>query len=238
MTPNKETSGSPPLTAKQVPKQQAKKTALTPKKIRFLLLGILGLIAILFLATAVMGLNKLTLRSQSLVDTKLKNKTVEAQLTSLEGAKKQIDKYAFFNDIAKTVIPDDKDQAQAVLDIFQQANRVGINIESITFPASTLGVSSSLATDSSSAKAAISQAKPVQGISGLYSLELTVTPETGKTVPPDKLVTYAKFIDFLSGIEHDRRTAQITKITADPEGAADKSFTFTLVINIFIRPDK
>ncbi|HSX17849.1 MAG TPA: hypothetical protein VLE51_00630 [Candidatus Saccharimonadales bacterium] len=218
--------------------QSTKILDITPKKLRFVLLSLLGLVIIIFLATASLGLGILSNKSKQLVDVKLQSRTVDAQLTSLELAKKQVDKYAYFDSVAKTVLPTDKDQAQAVLDIQQQANQSGIAIGSITFPASNLGATSSttLATGSGSTSAAISQAKPVQGISGLYSLELTISPQTGPGVPASQTVTYPKLLDFLNRIEKDRRTAQITEVHIEPQ--ADQTLTVSLGINIFIRPAK
>jgi hypothetical protein len=213
----------------------------TAKQLRLILLGLLGLVVIVFLVTAIAGLNALSSKSQKLVDVKLKNKTVDAQLTSLEQAKKQVEKYSYFNDIAKTVLPVDKDQAQAVLDIFQLADQSGIAIASVTFPASTLGVGSSSAPATGSTSAAISQAKPVQGIKGLYSLELTVAPQSGPSVPAGKVVTYPKFLDFLRRIERDRRTAQITQVNIQPQGSdagPSQNLNFSLTVNIFMRPAK
>ncbi len=212
---------------------------LSPKQLRLALIGLLALVALTFLITAIGGLKILSSKSQQMVDAKLQNKIVDTQLTNLEQAKKQVQKYAYFNDVAKTVIPNDKDQAQAVLDIFQLASRSGIAIASITFPTSTLGGSSTPTSATGSAVSAISQAKPVSGISGLYSLELTITPQTGANVPASQITTYPKFLDFLRSIERDRRTAQITQINIQPqtnESRVSDAISFSLVINIFMRP--
>lgn len=199
----------------------------SPKGLRLVLLGLLGLTAVVFTAVTVIGLGLLSDKSQQMVGAKLRAKTAEVQLTNLPQAKKQVEQYAFFNDVAKSVIPTDKDQARAVLEINQIANAAGIAIGSIAFPTSNLSGSS-----------AITQAKPVAGIDGLYSLELTVVPLTGAQAPADKVATYSKVLDFLSRIERNRRTAQITQISLQPQAAGDTNtpINFNLVINIFIRP--
>lgn len=230
-----------PIHPKAAPARGVGGIKITPKLTRLILLGLLGILVIIFLVIASAGLGKLSQKSQQLVSAKLKSRTVDNQLTSLQLAKKQIDKYAYFNDVAKTVIPNDKDQAQAVLDISQQAAQAGISIASITFPASTLGGSSKAvsATGSSSTSTAISQAVPVTGIKGLYSLELTIIPLTGPTVPANQVVTYPKFLDFLNRIEHDRRTAQITQVGIQPvstNSGPTGEINFSLTVNIFIRP--
>lgn len=216
------------------------KLTLTAKQLRLVLFGVLALSVVVFFATVVFGLKSLSAKSQGLVDLKLKNKTLDAQLISLEVAKKQVEQYSYFNGVAKTVVPSDKDQAKAVLTIFQLADQAGIKIASITFPTSNLGgAAGSTSAAGSSAATAISQAKPVEGIKGLYSLQLTIVPETGPAVPADKAATYPKFLSFLKSIERDRRTAQITQVAVQPvteQGAPSQAISFSLVVNIFIKP--
>lgn len=211
------------------------------RQLRFLLLGFLGVGVIVFIATAVLGLNVLSRKSSELVELKLESKTLDAQLASLAVAKKQVEQYSYFNDVAKTVLPADKDQAKAVLTIFKFAAKSGIALASITFPTSNLGIGAGSASATGSSSAAISQAKRVEGINNLYSLQLTITPEAGQTVPEEKVVTYPKFLDFLKRIERDRRTAQITQVVIQPvidNSGPTKAIDFTLVINIFLRPAK
>lgn len=212
---------------------------------RLIMLGSLAALGLIFIVVTFIGLSLLATKSQRLVELKQDNKVADAQLSSLAASKKQVEQYSYFNDIAKTVLPSDKDQAQAVIDIFSLADQAGISIASITFPASSLGAAKPSTSESSSdatqasAKSAISQAKPVEGISGLYGLELTISPASGTSVPENKKVTYLKFLDFLSRIENNRRTAQITKVSIQPESSEtgiSQFINFTLTINIFIKP--
>jgi len=192
-----------------------------------------------FIAAAFIGLSFLSSKSQALVDLKLQSRTADDQLSSLATAKKQLQKYSYFNNVAATVIPNDKDQAQAVLDIFQMANDSGIALQNIEFPSSSLGAKSGTASPASPTGGSnLSQAKRVTGIAGLYSLQLTITPQTpqqGAQVSSSSATTYPKFLDFLSRIERDRRTAQITQVNIEPQ-AGGPYLNFTLVINIFIKP--
>jgi hypothetical protein len=168
---------------------------------------------------------------------------------NLSKAKKDVDKYKYFNQVAVTVIPNDKNQAQAVSDIFQIASQSGLLLENVTFPSSTLGLKLAIpptststtpqSTVSSDKQKLLSQAKPVAGIAGLYSIELTITPQTGSAVPNNLQVTYPKLLDFLNRIERNRRTAQITQVSIQPLGnttSPSQFINFTLSINIFIKP--
>lgn len=221
------------------------------QRFRYVLLAALGLCVIVFMMLCVMGLSMLRSESDKMVQLKLENRTADAQLANLNVSKKEIEKYSYFKSVAATVIPNDKDQAKAVLDIFQLADQAGISIQSITFPSSNLGLRSVTPTTSSSSSTSpsasavasdsssklISQARPVTGIPGLYSIQLTITPETGPQVPAAKQVSYSKVLDFLRRIENNRRTAQITQINIQPVGSAgSKEINFSLTVNIFIKP--
>ncbi|MDB5160824.1 MAG: hypothetical protein JWO96_204 [Candidatus Saccharibacteria bacterium] len=217
------------------------------KQFRLVLIGLMGVSVVVFIGLYFMGTSALSAQSRKMVDLKLKNKTADTQLANLEVSKKEIAKYSYFKSVAKTVIPNDKDQAQAVLDILQIADQTGISLQSVSFPSSNLGIGSTApasgsassggaASPSTPTSPAISQAQPVSGIPGLYSIQLTITPATGTQVPADKQVTYPKVLDFLRRIESNRRTAQVTQVNIQPLAGANSPINFSLTINIFIKP--
>lgn len=199
---------------------------------------LLGLCILLFFATLVFGLSLLTKKSKTLTKLRLDNSITRAQLDSLTQAKAEVDKYGYYQSIAKAVIPNDKDQAQAVVDIFAIADSSGLSLQNLSFPNSTLGVSGTGGTTSSAvpeSKSVLSQAKPVPGINGLYSIEVVLTPENTTQTPDNKKPTYAKMLDFLERIENNQRTAQITALNIEPIDGSDK-VNFSLTLNIFIKP--
>jgi len=49
-------------------------------------------------------------------------------------------------------------------------------------------------------------------------------------------VQYASFINFLSALEHNRRTAQISAITLQPSTNNPNLLAFTLTLNEYIKP--
>ncbi len=216
---------------------------LDSKKLSLALVGGLVLSVIAFFVITLHGLSILNNKSRSLVDLKAQSQSQYNELINLVQAKKEVQKYGYFKNIAKTVIPDEKNQAQAILEINQMAALSGMSIQSITFPISTLGGSSAAAsavvqkdaTSTSSTSSALSQAKAVPGIAGLYSLQLTINFASAKDAPPDQQVTYSKMLDFLKRIENNRHTAQITQVSIQP-ASAGQALTFALVINTFIKP--
>src|ERR1035437_3882602 len=144
------------------------------KQLRLILLGLLGLATIVFIAVAFWGLSMLSSKSQKMVDLKLQGSAAQNQLTSLGLAKKEIKQYGYFKTVAKDVIPNDKNQATAVLQLNQFANAAGFGLQAITFPTSTLGITSAAGTtagtghaQTASPSALLNPAKPVTGIAWL-----------------------------------------------------------------------
>lgn len=180
-------------------------------------------------------------QSDKLVDIRAKGQVAEQQKVSLSQAKKDIEKYSELDKIARTVVPQDKDQAKTVREINQIAAREGISLQQITFASSNLGQAQATKPTTSSSDSEegssqtktpqappISQVKPVEGISGVYSLEIII--DSG-----DSPVSYYRFLRFLEGLESNRRTAHVSEITVSPsEGGSD--VTFTLKLNAYLKP--
>jgi hypothetical protein len=206
---------------------------MSTKKVFYLMIGLVVLTVGVGLATLVMGNVMLQSKAKKLTSLKLDNKVLDEQQTALVQANQDIQKYADLENIAKAVVPKDKDQARAVREIVQIAGQSGITLKTVSFPASNLGTAKSASPESASKSSAVSQAKPAEGIPGVLSLEMTITPETTK-----KNITYNQFLDFLSRLETNRRTAQVTSIKIDPVTTDSKNpyVTFALTINIFIKP--
>ncbi|HSX45006.1 MAG TPA: hypothetical protein VLF39_02770 [Candidatus Saccharimonadales bacterium] len=206
------------------------------KRVYYILVGTLVLLGFGATASVILGNNWLENQTKNLVKLKLDNKILDDQQTALVRANSDITKYADLEKIAKTIVPQDKDQARVVREIVNIANGDGIPIQSISFPSSTLGQSVSSSSSSSSTSSTIpkssglSQLKAVTGTTGLYELEITVQSDTNKPV------TYPQLINFLSQLEQNRRTAQVNGITVTPNTVNRKLITFSLDINVFIKP--
>lgn len=167
-------------------------------------------------------------QSRTLVELKAENQSLAEQQVQLNKDKKIVAKYTELNTIAQTVVPQDKDQAKAVREIVNLAAQSGISkLSSIAFPPSTLG---GAAGSTKKAKPQFTQITPVKGISGVYNMELTVTQSDADTVP------YSSFINFLAKLEQNRRTAQVSSISVQPDQEAPDRVSFTLVINEYIKP--
>lgn len=179
-------------------------------------------------------------QSSKLTDLKLQNAVIESQQTALSKAKKDITTYAALNETAKQIVPQDKDQARAVREIVSIAEQSGVSIAGITFPASNLGQAAPKAAADDTAKTdgtaatpdapPLSQVKPVDGIKGVYQLDISVN--TTLTKP----VSYTQLLDFLGRLEQNRRTAQITNLSIQPNALNRNLLTFSVQLTIYIKP--
>ena len=195
------------------------------KKLYYILVGVLLLLAIAILLSAREANLLLGNQSKSLVALKVKSQETADQKAQLTKDKKDISAYSDLNNIAKSVVPQDKDQAEAVREIVNLAAQSGISeLSSITFPPSTLGGSTAGTPNN------LIQVTKVAGIAGVYSLQITVSQADPNYVP------YSNFITFLSKLEQNRRTAEVNSITVQPDDKSPNLVTFTLVINEFIKP--
>lgn len=182
--------------------------------------------------------NLLAKKADHLTDLKARSKALEEQKFALVKAKADIEKYSELEKITKAIVPEDKSQAEAVREIVKIASENGVSIASITFPASTLGAGpvaqAPAATPSPSAggasKKSLSQLQAVKNIPGVYQLEIVVNGDTNRPVP------YDKFINFLEALENNRRTAQVSTITLQPDPNNRNNLTFNLTLNGYIKP--
>jgi len=218
---------------------------MTSKRLHLVLIGAICLLMVGLVGGAY-GVNSLlTTRSNKLVGLKAQSGALDEEQLSLNKAKEEIKKYAQLEQIAKSVVPEDKDQAEAIREIVNIASNNGVSLASVTFPASTLGGNKTLATTPGAAatstpssaspagtagSGALSQLTPVKNIPGVYSLPITVTSDASKPVP------YSQFVNFLSDLEHNRRTAQVTSISLQPSKDNTSTLSFTLQLSEYIKP--
>lgn len=208
------------------------------KRVFYCMIALVVILSGGVIAAAYESSQLLAAKSKKLTDLKLQNKVLDSEQISLTKAKKDIAKYQPLADIAKTIVPQDKDQAESVREINNLAAQSGFSISTITLPTSNLGLivpsNSSTSTGTSSAapapKTALSQLTPVKGQTGLYVLPITVTQDPASPVP------YAEFIDFLNRLEQNRRTAQVSNITLQPNQQSHNMISFNLTLNEYIKP--
>lgn len=195
------------------------------KQLYYILFGSCCLAALALVGAAYEANSVLAGQASKLSQLRARSVTLSAQQSALIQDKKDIAKYSELNTIAESVVPQDKDQAGAVRQIVNIAAANNIKLSSITFSASTLGQ-----TTSGVSAPSLTQLSPVKGIPGVYNLQITITQNSTASVP------YNSFLSFLSGLEQNRRTAEVTSITVTPDSKQPNNVSFTLVVNEFIKP--
>jgi hypothetical protein len=211
------------------------------RRLHIVLLGLLGLMVVGLIGGAY-GVNSLlTKESDKLSTLKAKSLALSQEEIGLKKAKQDIAKYAELEKITRSVVPEDKNQAEAVRELVNIAAANGISLESVTFPASTLGTTPSGAVAAPASPAApapsagastksLSQLVPVKNISGVYQLVINVNSD------PAQPIAYNKLISFLAQLEHNRRTSQVSSIALEPDSNNPKLLIFKLTLTEYIKP--
>lgn len=216
---------------------------MSSKRLFFILTGVFALL-IIGMGCGAYEINSiLGVQSTKLVSLKAKSQALTEEQMTLVKAKKEIAKYSSLNQITQAIVPQDKDQAEAVREIVNIAQANGVYLGSITFPASTLGGSAlhpvAAATTSGSATATVnpnsstvklSQLQAVKNIPGVYELPITVSSDPNNPVP------YERLVSFMAGLEHNRRTSQISTISLTPDTKNPDNLNFNIVIVDYIKP--
>lgn len=216
---------------------------MSSKRTFYVMIGLILLFMLGSVASAYEINGMLGNQSRTLVDAKAKLAALQQEQVELRQAKKDIATYNDLYQISKVVVPENKDQVEAVRQIVNIAGSSGVSIKDITFPASTLGgnkivgqagagsVSPAGASALGSGNAAtLSQLQKVPNIPGVYVLQLTVDGVTNSSAN-----SYPELINFLAGLERNRLTALVSDIVITPP-TSEGQFQFTLTLNIYIKP--
>lgn len=202
---------------------------MSPKRTFLVMIGVLAVSSALFVGVAYFGSQLITREGSSLTDLKLEAAVLKKQSDALQRAKRDIKDYEELEAIAKTIVPQDKDQAQTVLELVTLAKASGIDITSVQFPASQLG-SASRNSKKKSSDPKLTQLTALSSPKGVYSMRIDL--ETNKDVP----VSYNQLLDFLRRLENNRRTAQVTNISITPDEANRNIVSFTLALTSYVKP--
>lgn len=197
---------------------------LNAKRLYFVLCGLIILALIALGGSAYVASGVLQKKSKDVRAARLKTLALEQKQTKLTKAKADIERYRELAQIAKSIVPQDKDQARTVREISNLAAANGIKLGSITFPSSTLGSETTV-------KGSIdSQLKAVKNIPGTYVMNISVRSDT-KASPK-----FTDFIDFLEALEQNRRTALVAGITLTPDSKNPNILQFSLTLDEYIKP--
>ena len=213
------------------------------KRAYLLMLALVGILVITIFGGAYEAKAVLAKKSDQLVVLKANLQGYQMQQTGLTQAKKQIATYNDLYHIAKAVVPENKNQAETVRQIVKLAADNSIVLGSISFPSSTLGTgpsgSGAVATKPTLGAPVksvtignpdLSQLTPISGSPGVYVLQITVASDSSQPA------SYSQLIDFLSDLEHNRLTSEVTSVNIVPDTTLVNHFSFTLSLNSYIKP--
>ena len=208
------------------------------KKLYFILLGAVILLAGGLIGGAYGANILLQGQADKLAEARSNIAALQKQQSQLAKAKADVKKYQSIGTTARSIVPQDKNQAETVRELVKIANQNGIKLANISFPSSTLGaiLAPTAATTPAPisvppvSKTNLSQLLPVKTISGLYTLQIIVQSDPTAAIP------YDNFIAFLDGLEHNRRTALVSGITLQPDSKDPKKVSFTLNLDEYVKP--
>lgn len=200
------------------------------KRVFFAMVGAVILLIALCGAGTYFANRLLKAEGDRVFEHKLEKAVLDKQSAALTQAKKDIAEYEGLEKIAKSIVPQEKDQARTVLEIVKLANESGISISSITFPESLLGEVKKGGKTSGNTDPNTTQLTPVTDIKGLFVMEINVQSDQ------EKPISYTQLLDYLKKLESNRRTAQVTSISIQPSSTNRNLISFTLVLNSYVRP--
>lgn len=202
---------------------------MTAKRLYFVLLGALAIMLVGLAGAAYLLTGSLQAKSKTLANDRATIAQLNEQQAKLVKSKADIARYSSLEKITKSIVPQDKDQAQAVREITKIAAANDISLTTISFPSSSLGASPT-GVASGGSKTSLSQLQPVKNIPGVYNLQITVGNNANNTV------TFNQLDAFLRGLENNRRTAAVSSLSIQPQANAPSQLIFTLIINTYIKP--
>ncbi len=199
------------------------------KKLFYVFIVLTGTVIGAGIMAIIQGDKKLSQQNSELTALKIEANSLENVQQSLILAKKDIAMYADIEQITKTVVPLEKDQARTVREIIKLAAESKISIASVTFPSSTLGTKATPGAAAPTGGASATQLQKVEGINNVERLEITVTSDTTKPV------LYTDLLQFLEKLEQNRRTSQVGNVNIQPDTENRNRLTFTLLLNVYIK---
>ncbi len=203
---------------------------MTSKKVFYALMSLLALIVIGSIAGTVLGTGLLKKSGDSLMERKLEDAVLEKDAEALIRAKRDIEQYKELDQVAKAIVPQEKDQARTVLEIHTIASQAGVVIENISFPQSELGQPPVKGKKKSTLPEGATQLTEVEGLKGVFAMPIDIT------VSQDAPITYNQLLDFLQRLEKNRRTSHVTNITIQPDDEDRSRVHLSLQINTYIKP--
>lgn len=191
---------------------------------------------------------RLATQANTVANLKAEEKALEVQEQAYAKASAELEKYSSLKDQVEKIIPKNKDQAYTLAELYQISSEVGLEIQSIQFNTSNLGIvepkpkateseensEEKDTTETEVAAPTITQVEPVEGMPGIYGMNLEVAFNSAN---PNLPITYGKIIAMLKKLELNRRTLQVSAVNIVPnETSIGGTFDFSLSLIVYIKP--
>lgn len=148
---------------------------------------------------------------------KAEQQTLKEQIKIYEDTKKKIEELDFVKELANSVLPISKEQANVVSELKNFVAQSGLTLQSITFTG-----------QDPKASVETTQTEAVEGLTDVRVLPAEVIIEAG--------ADYGQILSLLRTIEKNQRKMQITDISLTPNRENKNTFSATTMsINIYLR---
>lgn len=205
---------------------------MTSKRFFLVMVGIAILLLLGFGAGVYKVNSMFNKESDKLAELKLSAYVLKEQQSVLRQAKRDITEFSGLEEITRSIIPEDKNQANTIGEIASHAKKAGISLGAIEFPQSELGrVAKGKAKTKSTTDSSTTQLVEVDDLKGVYVMSISIRNHS------EKPIAYDQILDFLKRLESNRRTAQVVEIGIQPDQKTPNLFHFTIKLNTYIRPD-
>lgn len=221
------------------------------KRFNMIMIGVFVLLVAACIGLTVYANIWLTERSKQLTGTKLDTLALEQKQRAAQKAQAELLENQETIAMLEKIVPKSKDQANTLAELLTIAKETGVLINSITFPSSELGTVAKPTTTAATGDAAattpaqpatpsVTQAKPVDGISGLLGVAVTLSQIDRQGGESGSGITYDQMIRLIEAIEKNRRTMQIKTLQIqplqDPSGNGIGGYSLTMSLNIYVKP--
>lgn len=193
---------------------------MTPSKKAFLIiLGSIGAIVLGGAGIFYLLDKQLVSLNEEVGKLKADQQVIRSQINIYETARQKVEELAFVQGLADQVLPQEREQANAVAELKSFVNSVGLELESVAFTGDNSKAQANLET---------SQTEQAEGLAGVRILPTTIVIKPG--------ATYRQVLQLLERIERNQRKMQVIEITLIPNEEGGSTFsTITMSINIYLR---
>lgn len=198
---------------------------MTPRRVFLIMMSAIILTTVLGAAGFYYIEGRLATRGANLSKLKADVDAIDVRIKEAQSALIQYGDLKFIDTVAADVLPPSKVQSDLVEELYTLSERAGAVIRSISFetPGGSVGDPS------------LSQTKPLEGISGVFTLPASVAYEA---------TTYDQVLRFLTNLEENRRKLQVSRLNISPiketlSGSGSERITGyqgQIELNVYVRP--